>query len=229
MSLVAASRAKLSSILRQLRGRAIGRYAARHALVGRPELWEMKRQFQIDFLRAKGLESYHRLVDIGCGTLRGGLPVIAYLDTGNYFGIEARNVALREGLRELKDAGLEHKRPALIQSSDFSVVELDGRMHFAWAFSVLIHFEDEVLTKCFASVARWLTLDGIFFANVRIGNHATESWEQFPVVSRSLDFYSELGLFYGLEMEDLGELRDHGHISDIADQDRQRMLAFRRC
>ena len=229
MTVVRALRTKLSSALRQLRGRSIGRYAARHALVGRPELWEMKRQFQIDFLRAQGLKSHHRLIDIGCGTLRGGLPIIAYLEPGNYFGIETRSVALQEARRELREADLEHKRPTLIQSSDFSIDCSERHMHYAWAFSVLIHFEDEILTRCLASLARLLIPSGIFFANVKIGDKATEHWEEFPVVSRSLDFYRKLGGRHGLELEDLGELSEHGHISGIVDQDSQRMLAFRRC
>jgi hypothetical protein len=221
-------RARLSSILRQVRGRGIGRHAARHALVGRPELWEMKRRFQFEFLKAHGLQPHHRLVDIGCGTLRGGLPLIALLDSGNFFGIEARRVALRAALREIREADLEHKRPTLIHSRDFVVEGLDRRIHYAWAFSVLIHFDDHVLRKCLGAVSRWLMPNGIFFANANIGHRSTRRWEEFPVVSRPLDFYREQGGNFGLRLEDLGELRQLGHVSGIADQDQQRMLAFHR-
>ena len=62
------------------RAAVAGRQARRHGLVGRPELWQQKRDFQIAFLREHGLLPAHVLVDLGCGTLRGGIPIIAYLD-----------------------------------------------------------------------------------------------------------------------------------------------------
>ena len=46
----------------------------RRAMVGPPELWDLKRAFQIRFLRDHGLEPGHRLLDLGCGTLRGACP-----------------------------------------------------------------------------------------------------------------------------------------------------------
>ena len=55
----------------------------RHYLVGAAHLWEMKQKFQIEFLKENGLKPQDRFVDIGCGTLRGGIPLIKYLETGN--------------------------------------------------------------------------------------------------------------------------------------------------
>ena len=66
----------------------------RHALVGPAHLWEMKRDFQIQFLKAMGMKPEHYLFDIGCGTLRGGIPLISYLHSGHYFGAEVRAEAL---------------------------------------------------------------------------------------------------------------------------------------
>jgi hypothetical protein len=61
---------------------------------------------------------------------------------------------LEEGRRELAEAGLEPKRPRLIQASDLAQVRLDAPVDFAWAFSVLIHMPDEVLDGCLDLVAR---------------------------------------------------------------------------
>src|SRR5690606_32860476 len=90
------------------------RQERRHALVGDGKLWKMKRDFQLEFLLAQGLKKEHRFMDIGCGTLRGGIPVIDYLHPGNYYGIEVREQTLLEARKELKEAGLEHKHPQLI-------------------------------------------------------------------------------------------------------------------
>ena len=60
------------------------RQERRHSLVGAGNLWKMKQQFQIDFLTEQGLSKSDLLLDIGCGTLRGGIPMISFLDAGNY-------------------------------------------------------------------------------------------------------------------------------------------------
>src|SRR5207237_3852901 len=76
----------------------------RSAMVGPASLWQMKRDFQINFLRSMGLEPENYLLDIGCGVLRGGIPIIQYLAEGHYYGIEVRSDALEEGTRSLRDA-----------------------------------------------------------------------------------------------------------------------------
>ena len=114
-------------------------------LVGKPERWEAQRRFQFEFLTSHGLQPEHRLLDIGCGTLRGGIPFIEYLETGHYTGIEARAGVLKEGRRELADSGLEHKRPVLINAADPARVQLPSPFDFAWAFMALIHMPDEVV------------------------------------------------------------------------------------
>ena len=59
----------------------------RHSLVGPAHLWEIKRAFQIQFLQSVGLTPDQYLLDMGCGTLRGGIPIIKYLEPGHYYGI----------------------------------------------------------------------------------------------------------------------------------------------
>jgi len=49
----------------------------------------MKRRFQIDFFRRQGLRPDQTLFDLGCGTLRGGIPIIDYLEPGFYTGTPA--------------------------------------------------------------------------------------------------------------------------------------------
>jgi hypothetical protein len=50
-------------------------------------MWEEIGRLQFDFLLSKGLQSRHFLLDIGCGSLRGGIHFIGFLDAGRYDGI----------------------------------------------------------------------------------------------------------------------------------------------
>jgi SAM-dependent methyltransferase len=205
----------------------LNRRGWRHRLVGPAELWKMKRDFQMAFLRAQGLEPRHRLLDIGCGTLRGGIPIIDYLDRGHYFGIEVRPSVLAKGLKELRDAGLEGKGPTLI-AGDVGAIDIPGGLDFVWAFSVLIHMTDEIAARTVAFAARQLRPDGVFFANVRTdAQRADGRWQGFPVVSRPLAFYEEICARHGLVVHDLGALAGFGHRSAAPNQDAQRMLRIR--
>jgi len=200
----------------------------RHAHVGPPGMWEMKRDFQIAFLRKAGLQPGHRLVDIGCGTLRGGLPLIRYLEPGHYVGVEAREEALTEARRELEENGLTDKDATLVHGSDLTQLNLPMQFDYAWAFSVLFHMPDDVLEGCIGFVARHLRPGGVFYANVHVGERKSRKWKQFPVVWRSMDFYRSLAIRHGMSVEDIGSLAEVGHDSGRPSHDEQRMLKFNR-
>lgn len=221
--------AGLRSGLKRLWRRATASSAERrHALVGPAAHWELKRDFQIAFLRERGLQPQHRLLDIGCGTLRGGVPLIDYLEPGHYCGLEAREEVLEEGRAELQEAGLTAKAPILICSQDITQASVDMSFDFAWAFSVLIHMSDDISGNTLDFVAAHLTDAGVFYANVNVGVRAEGAWQGFPVVWRSLAFYEEACSTRGLQLEEIGSLRELGHLTGIESQDAQRMLAIKK-
>lgn len=185
----------------------------------------MKRRFQFEFLTSHGLRPEHRLIDIGCGALRGGIPLIEYLETGHYTGVEARAAVLKEGRKELAEAGLEHKQPLLIHAADPAQVELKAPFDVAWAFMVLIHMTDEIVDACLGLVAGGLTEAGAFYANVNLGSNAEARWQSFPVVSRPHEFYEHVGARHGLIVHDVGTLESLGHGSG---GDMAMMLRFTR-
>lgn len=196
----------------------------RHGLVGEVELAEMKRQFQIAFLKSRGLKPADKLLDLGCGTLRGGIPLIQYLDTGNYFGIEVRPGVLVEAKKELRENNLDYKIPTLLEQKDASSYLTDIKFDFIWAFSVLIHMSDDILRNTMEFVSRHLADKGTFFANVNIGEEDNGEWQGFPVVTRLLTFYKQEAARCKLEVEAIGSLKSLGHISKKGRQDQQIML-----
>jgi SAM-dependent methyltransferase len=214
----------LRPFMRKIKQLFLSPSAKRHGLVGTPELWKMKRDFQINFLKSIGLLPTHYLCDIGCGTLRGGIPLIDYLEKGHYCGIEFRDSVLEEGRKELREKNLDNKEPVLLVSKDLSALGLNSKFDFMWAFSVMIHLTDEIAEKCFAMVSKHLKPDGVYYANVNIGERAEGNWEGFPVVWRSLEFYQNLAAKYALKVEDIGDLRSFGHVTGVGSQDDQRML-----
>jgi len=184
-----------------------------------PELYKKSRDFQIKFLKHVGLMPKDYLLDIGCGTLVGGIPIIHYLEKGHYYGIESRPNVLEEAKKELLESKLTDRMPVLL-SEDISLVNLDRKFDYVWAHSVLIHFTNEKLEDCFEFVSSNLSEQGKFYANVNIGNRKDDSWQGFPVMWRTLDFYKEMGSSHGLTVKDVGSRQEFG----LEYQDSHRML-----
>lgn len=202
-----------------------------HALVGSPDLWAMKRRFQIGFLRATGLLPGDSILDLGCGNLRGGIPIIEYLNNGCYTGVDVRSEVLEDGWREVRESGLANKNPLLLHCVTLSNLTLTADFDVIWAFSVLIHMDDNILGEAIEFVARHLRVNGIFLGNVNIGCDSTGSWRGFPIVFRELEFYESIFKRHGLSVADIGPLSSYGHFHpriSLVNQQRQRMLRAQR-
>ena len=199
----------------------------RHHMVGPIDLWEHKRIFQIQFLRLMGLDPSHRLLDLGCGTLRGGIPLIAHLHEGHYTGIEVRSQLISEAKKELHEEGLSHKKPLLLCCDNLDQVHLHHKFDVIWSFSVLIHMDNDTLGRALSLVRRHLAPNGRFFANVNFGERPDGIWQGFPLVWRPLAFYDAAFRQHGLQLAELGALKLYGHRNlqkDRATELSQRML-----
>ncbi len=201
-------------------------FERRQEMVGPTHLWRMKRDFQIGFLKKVGLKPQHYVLDLGCGVLRGGLPIIEYLEPGHYYGIESRRSVLDEGIKALHEAGLQSKAPTLLALEDLAHAKLDRHFDVIWAFSVLIHMEDRILDDCLTLVSGRLERNGRLYANVSIGNEKDGNWQGFPVVNRSREFYKDAAQRHGLTVIEVGTLQSIGHRSGAPSQDLQVMLEF---
>ena len=173
----------------------------RRALAGPVNLWETQRQFQIDFLRSHGLEPQHRLLDFGCGPLRGGIPIIEYLDAGNYHGVDINEDSIREARRELEENRLEYKLPHITHIRDISALRMVVSFDVIWAFSVVIHMPDEVLDEFLAFCGARLRRGGVLYMNVNIGERRTGGkFLDFDTYVRPLEFYEDMIQRHGLKI-----------------------------
>ncbi|MDD9819408.1 MAG: class I SAM-dependent methyltransferase [Nitrospira sp.] len=206
------------------------RKEARHALVGPVKNWKTKRDFQIRFLKAMGLAPDHYLLDIGCGTLRGGIPLIKYLRHSHYCGIDVRKQVLDEGRKELQESGLGKKHPVLLHVTDISQLMMDRKYDYIWAFAVLIHMSDDILHHTLACIKKYLADGGVCYANVNVdseGGGGGSYWHEFPLVWRPYEFYNRACSRNHLVLTDLGPLKNYG--DPVATQDTQRMVRITLC
>ena len=123
---------------------------------------------------------------------------------------------------------MENKEPHLLKFEDFSSLKIAAKFDIIFAFSVLIHLEDEIAEKCFHFVSNHLTESGCFLANVNLSSHKDGNWQGFPVVFRSLEFYKSIANRSNLSVRKVSNLRELGHVSNQGLADEQIMLEFKK-
>ncbi len=128
-------------------------------------LWDEVGRLQLDFLVTHGLLPSHNLVDVGCGSLRGGVHFIRYLDDGHYHGIDSQAWLLDAGVsRELPLYGLSSRTVRLLCRDDFDLTGFGTVFDFAIAQSVFTHLPWNGIFQCLYQVERALAPQGRFFA-----------------------------------------------------------------
>jgi SAM-dependent methyltransferase len=130
-------------------------------------LWNEVGTLQLDFLRARGLAPRHKLLDVGCGALRGGVHFAGYLDPGNYFGVDISQELLDAGYDiELAAAGLQDRVPRqnLLCTGEFDVSAFGERFDVALAQSLFTHLSLNRIRQCLERLAPMMTPGGVFYA-----------------------------------------------------------------
>lgn len=187
--------------------------------------WDEHRRFQMELLQADGLKPSSRVLEIGCGPLTLGLPLIGFLDPGKYTGIDVRPSVLDIAYAQISKAGLAAKNPRLICSRTFGAEELGAEtFDFVWSFSVLFHLTDELVNTWFEQVARRLERTGICIANIN-AETAESTWLEFPFNRRPPAFYAELAQRYGLTMTERGTLESLG-FRLASEENKNHLLTF---
>lgn len=169
------ARARLKRLTRGRLSRlesAIGIGAAGHrGYVGGK--WDEIGKLQFDFMVGRGLAPEHVFVDVACGSLRGGVHFIKYLDPGNYLGIEKERSLVRSGLtHELPRAVRKEKRPEFVISDAFEFSRFSKRPRFAIAQSLFTHLVPEQIELCLANLHAFVGDDHEFFATFSSGDSA---------------------------------------------------------
>lgn len=149
------------------------------AFVGPPEGYDTMAALQFNLLTTLGLREHHRLLDIGCGSLRGGRLFIPYLLPGGYCGLEPEEWLVREGIEhEIGNDLLRIKQPVLKHHADFNLSVFGGKFDFILAQSIFSHASARQIIACLHQVRDALEPWGIMAATFVVGDedYTGEVW-----------------------------------------------------
>ncbi|MGB0561703.1 MAG: methyltransferase [Spirulinaceae cyanobacterium] len=166
-------------------------------------MWEEIGLLQFDFLRAQGMQPQHKLLDIGCGTLRGGRHGIRYLNTGNYTGIDLSPKAIAAGQQLLETENLADKHPRLLVNSkqNLKFEQFTGEtFDYLLAQSVFTHLKPEHIQECFAYVGDIMDDQSIFFFTYQSALKYTQT--NLKDFRYPKSFFESLATQHGFQLSD---------------------------
>ncbi len=132
-------------------------------------MWEVIGRLQFDYLRGRGLPRDARLLDIGCGCLRGGVHFVEYLEPGHYYGMDLWQELLDAGYDvELVNAGLQDRLPRenLIADGEFRFERFGTTFDAALAQSLFTHLPLNHIRLCLGRLAPWMRPGGALYATI---------------------------------------------------------------
>jgi hypothetical protein len=95
---------------------------------------------QLEILLSRGLLPDHRVLDVGCGALRGGWWLINFLRPERYYGIEPNKSMLDAGIDVMLGPDLlPEKKPRFANNADFDFSVFGETFDFVIARSVWTH------------------------------------------------------------------------------------------
>ncbi len=173
-------------------------------------MWEEIGQIQYQFLISKGLQPHHKLLDLGCGTLRGGRHFIRYLNTENYYGIDISSKAIAYAKQLVEQEGLSQKRPHLevSENKDLKFQELSGMtFDYILAQSVFTHLKPDHIKECLENIRHIMRATSLFyFTYFDSQKYRQASLESFCY---PFSFFESLAVQYGLQLQDCSKEYNH--------------------
>jgi SAM-dependent methyltransferase len=142
------------------------------AAIGPRDRYDIISAMTFGLLTSLGLRDTHRLLDIGCGSLRNGRLLIPYLNPGHYVGIEPARWLVEYGIRhETGHDLIEVKRPLFIYGGSGALLDQQEiePFDFAVAQSVFSHCYPDLLEDWITHTAGHLQKDGALVATFFIG------------------------------------------------------------
>jgi SAM-dependent methyltransferase len=137
---------------------------------------------QLIYLLMNGLTPTSKVLDIGCGVLRGGYWLIHFLDPGCYFGIEPSPERLQIGIEGILEPQADaDKHPRFDSNSQFDTAVFGETFDYFLAYSIWTHASKSQILVMLDGFLRNSSPDAVFLTTFlpttwRHRDYRGESW-----------------------------------------------------
>ena len=186
-------------------------------MVGPLGYWKELQSYQLNTLVSNGLKPEHKLLDLGCGPLQGGIAFIKYLNANNYYGVDIRESSISAGLKQITKYQVTDKKPVLLLTDDFGKKELSGiKFNFIWASQILYYFDDLKLNSLMEFLSISLADDGKFLGDIIGPKHYEFKTREHNWNLHSVESLNNKSKNFRLKVLDLGEISNFGYPSRLS-------------
>ena len=176
----------------------IHRIGHRTFIGGDGEYWERISGLQFEFLVRQGLKPSDIFVDVACGSLRGGMKFIDYLEPTHYLGIDKHIELVIYGVaKELGIERFQEKRPKFVISDTFEFAKFRIAPNFGIAQSLFSHLIEADIVLCLSNLRAAAAPGCRFFATF----HRAEKEISNPSSSHSHGYFA----YTRAQMESFGQ------------------------
>jgi cyclopropane fatty-acyl-phospholipid synthase-like methyltransferase len=173
------------------------------AYIGPPRDYDLVAAMVFNLLTCAGLRQGHRLLDIGCGSLRLGRLFIPYLNPGNYVGVEPNRWLVEDGIaNEVGRDQIRLKRPVFSYRDSLEEFPEPLEADYAVAQSIFSHCGLDLIDSWLAQVSRHLKPSGALFATFLVADRDFEGlgWVYPDCVNLRVDTLANVAAKYGLKL-----------------------------
>jgi cyclopropane fatty-acyl-phospholipid synthase-like methyltransferase len=130
---------------------------------------ETSGQIQLELLKKEGCQPISKVLEIGCGALHLGIPLINYLEKGNYVGVDPNEWLREKTIKNQKLTDLiNQKQVTFLSVTDFDASKLNKKFDFIFGHSVLSHCAYWQLEQFLQNTSKVLSSRGKIVASIRL-------------------------------------------------------------
>jgi SAM-dependent methyltransferase len=136
-----------------------------------PENWGLSGRLQLDLLKQSGCTEASKVLEIGCGCLNAGLPIMKFLEPGHYVGVEPNKWLIDAILKDKEVAEVvASRKPQFVYSDSFDASSANMLFDFVISHSVLSHASKRQVELFLRNLKRVLKPEGKILASLVMTN-----------------------------------------------------------
>jgi cyclopropane fatty-acyl-phospholipid synthase-like methyltransferase len=130
---------------------------------------EVSGQLQLELLKREGCNPNSYVLEFGCGHLHLGVPLIQFLETGHYVGVDPNEWIRQHAMEKPKVRNLvEEKQARFFTRDDFDASDAGSKFDYIFSHSVLSHAAHWQLDQYLRNASNVLKEDGCILSSIRL-------------------------------------------------------------